>query len=194
MKLKKLETGQGLVAKLKLGAAGLLMRERPADILRVLLYRPKFFGKPFSEWTQELLRGHSSWSVGERELMAAMVSRTNECKFCLSAHSQMAAKMMGEETVAGALDDWETSGVREELRLALGFVQQLTRDPESVGPEHVRRLEAAGLTEDEIGTAVHIVAQFCAINRIADAMGFQVPSAVAFGRMGAALLKHGYRV
>jgi len=34
-----------------------------------------------ARFTQEILRGPSGWSIGDRELMAAFVSRTNACEF-----------------------------------------------------------------------------------------------------------------
>jgi hypothetical protein len=46
-----------------------------------MLYRPEFFGGLNGKLTQELMRGPSAWSVGDRELMAAFVSRTNACEY-----------------------------------------------------------------------------------------------------------------
>jgi hypothetical protein len=50
-------------------------------VVRTLFYRKEFFGQPFSELTQQVMRGPSPWSVGERELFAAFVSRLNQCVF-----------------------------------------------------------------------------------------------------------------
>jgi hypothetical protein len=52
-----------------------------SDILRALLYRPDFFGKPYAAATHDALRGPSDWSAGERELFAAFVSSLNHCPF-----------------------------------------------------------------------------------------------------------------
>ncbi len=52
-----------------------------SDIIRTLLYRPDFFGKPFADATHDALRGPSDWSAGERELFAAFVSSLNHCPF-----------------------------------------------------------------------------------------------------------------
>ena len=45
------------------------------------MYRPDFFGAPMGEVFQEAMRGPSEWSIGDRELMASFVSKTNECEF-----------------------------------------------------------------------------------------------------------------
>jgi hypothetical protein len=46
-----------------------------------LRYRKAFFGQPHSAHTQAVMRGPSPWTVGERELFAAFVSRLNQCLF-----------------------------------------------------------------------------------------------------------------
>ena len=51
------------------------------DVARVLAYHPESFGIPFSECLEDVMRGPSEWSVGERELFAAFVSRKNQCPF-----------------------------------------------------------------------------------------------------------------
>jgi hypothetical protein len=51
------------------------------DVTRVLTYRPELFGMPFSLCLEAVMRGPSDWSVGERELFAAFVSRKNQCPF-----------------------------------------------------------------------------------------------------------------
>lgn len=51
------------------------------DVVKVLLYRSEFFGRTYAALSQDILRGPSSWSVGERELFAAFVSHKNACQF-----------------------------------------------------------------------------------------------------------------
>jgi len=49
--------------------------------VKLIMYRPDFFGAHLKKVTHEAMRGPSAWSVGDRELMAAYVSRSNECEF-----------------------------------------------------------------------------------------------------------------
>lgn len=54
---------------------------RAPDVMRTLRYRPSFFGAAHAAHTQAAMRGASAWSVGEREIFAAFVSRLNKCHF-----------------------------------------------------------------------------------------------------------------
>jgi hypothetical protein len=81
MRLEALDHGQRLRAKLLLGLIRVVSRRRAPDVLRLLMYRPDFFGRAMNEVFQAAMRGPSPWPIGERELMASFVSKTNECEF-----------------------------------------------------------------------------------------------------------------
>jgi hypothetical protein len=51
------------------------------DVIRTMSYRSGFFGVPYAALLQQLMRGPSQWSVGERELMAAYTSYLNQCPY-----------------------------------------------------------------------------------------------------------------
>jgi hypothetical protein len=53
----------------------------PLGVVKTLLYRPEVFGEPFSEELEEVMRGPSEWSPGERELFAAFTSLISQCPF-----------------------------------------------------------------------------------------------------------------
>lgn len=81
MRLKNVETGQKLSKRLILALIGLKLGERAPDVLRTVWYRPEFFGTHYGRYLNAVMRGSSEWSVGERELFAAFVSKANECPF-----------------------------------------------------------------------------------------------------------------
>jgi hypothetical protein len=61
------------------------IRERsgaePLGVVKTLMYRPELFGRPFSEALDEVMRGPSDWTPGERELFAGFTSLLNQCPF-----------------------------------------------------------------------------------------------------------------
>ncbi len=80
MRLRRVHGGHALPDRLVLGIMRLMTGHAPG-VVRTLLYRKDFFGRRFSELTHDVMRGPSAWSVGERELFAAFVSRLNQCVF-----------------------------------------------------------------------------------------------------------------
>jgi hypothetical protein len=81
MRLRSVEKGHRLPQKMQLTMIRLFSGRRAVDIIRTLLYRPEFFGRPMGELTQKVMRGPSDWAVWERELFAAFTSRLNQCVF-----------------------------------------------------------------------------------------------------------------
>ncbi|GJG85486.1 hypothetical protein tb265_06670 [Gemmatimonadetes bacterium T265] len=80
MRLEKVHRGHGLRDKVMLAVMRVATGHAPG-VVRTLLYRKEFFGRPWSELTQQVMRGPSPWTVGEREIFAAVVSRFNACTF-----------------------------------------------------------------------------------------------------------------
>jgi len=81
MRLAILDSGQSFWAKLLFAFIRLVSRQPVPDVLKLNYYRPDFYGTPMREIAQEAMRGPSAWSVADRELMAAIVSKMNECEF-----------------------------------------------------------------------------------------------------------------
>jgi len=81
MRLPRVEHGHRLREKLKLILIRIVGRRRVPDVVKTIMYRPEFWGRPMCDWTQAVMRGPSEWSVGERELFAAFTSRLNQCVF-----------------------------------------------------------------------------------------------------------------
>ena len=80
MRLKKVHSGHRLREKAILGMMRLMTGHAPG-VVRTLMYRKEFFGAPWTALTQQVMRGPSEWTVGERETFAAFVSRLNQCVF-----------------------------------------------------------------------------------------------------------------
>ena len=81
MRLSVVDSGHAPAEAAVLG----MVRERsgnePLGVIKTLMYRPELFGRPFSETLEQVMRGPSEWSPGERELFAAFTSRLNQCLF-----------------------------------------------------------------------------------------------------------------
>lgn len=81
MRLAILDSGHTLGKKALMAMIRVVSRQPVQDVIKLMLYRPEFFAGAMAQLTHEVMRGPSEWSVGDRELMAAYVSKTNECEF-----------------------------------------------------------------------------------------------------------------
>lgn len=64
--------------------------------------------------------------------------------------------------------------------------------PFVVGPEDIRPLRAAGVSDQAIEEAIAVCTLFNIINRLADAFEVEIPSEKDFARAGEYLLARGY--
>jgi alkylhydroperoxidase family enzyme len=92
------------------------------------------------------------------------------------------------------LDDYTTAPIDDRLRAALRLLEKMTLDHANLGPEDIRDAMRAGVSKPAIQDALEVAFLFNVYDRLADAMGWDVP-AVAGGyyQIGARrLLKRGY--
>ena len=81
MRLSILDHGHGFGTKMLFALIRLLSGHPVVDAAKLAMYRPEFYGVAMKKVVHEAMRGPSAWSVGDRELMAAFVSKVNECEF-----------------------------------------------------------------------------------------------------------------
>ena len=188
-----LNRGYGPGTRLLFALIRLLSRHPVPDAARLVFYRPDFYGSRAKQFTPEAMRGPSAWSVGDRELMAAYVSKANECAFCVGAHSATARRAYRDgPKVAAVLADLESAPVEDGLRATLRMLGQLTREGK-VGADDMRRVLSAGVSRQQVQDALAVCAAFNVTGRLAEAFGFEVLSPEGFEAGAKYLLKRGYR-
>ena len=193
MRLDVLNRGYRPGARLLFAAVRLFSGRPLPDAAKVTFYRPDFYGALAKEFTHEAMRGPSAWSVGDRELMAAYVSKVNGSAFCVGAHTATATQAYGDGArVAAVLADLEAPPVEEPLRATLRMLGTLTRDGE-VGAGDVREVLDAGASPEQIRDALAVCAAFNTTDRLADAFGFGLLSPEGYAAGAKFLLKRGYR-
>ena len=151
-------------------------------------------GAPIRELTQILLRGESSLTEGERELIATVVSSRNECRFCTAAHTAAAEVLLGESTTAEKVkQDIDAAPVSEKLKTLLHIAALVQTSGKAVTPAAIDKAGRAGASDREIHDTVLIAALFCLYNRYVDGLATMTPTDPAFYRgLGERLRQHGY--
>ena len=144
---------------------------------------------------EALLRGPSSLTQAERELIATYVSRRNECYFCSNSHAAVARYHYGEdaELVDQVLADLESAPVSEKLRALLRIAATVRGDARQVSPEQVEAARAEGADDKAIHDTVLIAAAFCMYNRYVDGLATWTPKdPEVYAQMGERLGTEGY--
>ena len=193
MRLSILDSGHDFGTKALFALIRTVSRQPVLDVVKLVKYRADFYGGPMSKVTQEAMRGPSAWSVGDRELMAAFVAKTNQCEFCTKVHATVAQGAYHEATnVSAVLSDLDTAAIEEPLRATLLMLGKLTRE-HVLNADDMRAVLAAGASRQQIEDALAVCFSFNVIARLADAFGFFVPGPQAFEAGAKYLLARGYR-
>src|SRR4029450_13725246 len=139
------------------------------------------------------MRGPSAWSVGDRELMGAAVSKMNECECCTKIHAAVAALAYQDEAkVSAALSDTVTAPIGEPLRATLRMLRKLTRE-HTVDADDMRAVLAAGVSREQIEDALAFCFTFNTVDRLSRTFGYFGPSPRGYEGGGEFLLARGYR-
>jgi uncharacterized peroxidase-related enzyme len=193
MRLDILNTGYRPGTKLLFAMIRLFSGHPIPDAAKVVFYRPDFYGTRAKEFTHEAMRGPSAWSIGDRELMAAYVSKVNESAFCIGAHTATAEQAYQDRPrVAAVLADLESAPIDPPLRATLQMLGKLTQEGK-VAADDMREVLSAGASPQQIKDALAVCASFNTTNRLADAFGFELLTPEAYNAGAKYLLKRGYR-
>src|SRR5262245_60815610 len=95
------ETEDGKLGVQKRGVQGMAYIQLPEGlpgIRGLLAFRPETAG-PLGALTDALLHSPGTLSLGERELIAAYVSRLNDCSFCYTSHAAIATWHLKDESL-----------------------------------------------------------------------------------------------
>jgi uncharacterized peroxidase-related enzyme len=176
------------------GMPHITLNSAEPGIRGLLRYRPET-GRPLSELAEVLLRGPSTLTRGERELIAAYVSALNDCRYCSSSHSASAAALLlgGMALVEQVRADADSAPVSAKLKALLAIAAAVQQSGLSVTAEQIAGARAAGASDLEIHDTVLIAATFCMFNRYVDGLATMAPDDPALYAAGAQhLIKEGY--
>jgi alkylhydroperoxidase family enzyme len=99
---------------------------------------------------------------------------------------------LGEEVWAAVEADWRTAPVGPKLAATLAFVEKLTLRPDELEPADAEAARAAGVSDQALRDAATVCALFSMIVRLADALGWDVPSWERLTARAPAMLEGGY--
>jgi len=149
-------------------------------------------GSLIMEFTEKLLRGKSSLTPAQRELIGAYTSGVNACQFCCQTHAATAETLGVEQGLIDSLvNDLDAADIDPKMKPILAYVKKLTESPSRMTQADADAIFAAGWDEDAFYHTVSICGLFNYYNRLIE--GYGVKSAPEYRDMiGKRLAEEGY--
>lgn len=140
---------------------------------------------------EEIMRRPSPLSIGERELIAAFVSKCNDCQFCYQSHKACAKETLDDFIVEEVLESQNSEILTRKMQSLLSVAAVVAELNREQIPVQIEQAKKAGATDQEIHDTVIISSFFCMCNRYVDGLGtvFLPQEAVEGGK---SLAKYGY--
>jgi uncharacterized peroxidase-related enzyme len=163
-------------------------------ITSAFAFRPET-AKPMRALAEVLLRGPSSLTSWEREMISAFVSARNDCHFCQASHRAAAAHhLSGDYDLVDAVcTDYRNAPVGRKLKALLTIAGRVQQGGKNVTTEDIAQARREGATDLEIHDTVLIAAAFCMYNRYVDGLATFTPvDPSQYDEMGARMAAQGY--
>lgn len=109
----------------------------------------------------------------QREMIAVVVSVTNNCAYCTKHHAEAVQHFWkSEEKVEALIKDFRTAELKEVDKVLCDLAKSLTKTPASEQKEAlIKQLTALGLNDRAILDATLVIAYFNFVNRMVLGLG-----------------------
>jgi uncharacterized peroxidase-related enzyme len=131
----------------------------------------------------EVLAAEDVWSHGVmkkgflprrlKEAVATVVSRTNQCRYCATAHSYAYQLAGGDEDDAATILNQGDADLPEAERVALQFARKAADDCHAIGKEDIETLREH-YSDGEIVEICAVIQQFMGYNWFVTMLGLEV--------------------
>ncbi|WP_420011684.1 peroxidase-related enzyme [Tateyamaria sp.] len=128
----------------------------------------------FTGLYNDLMLADSGLTKLEREMIAVVVSATNRCFYCLTAHGSAVRQLSGDPALGEALVmNWRVANVTERQRAMLMMAEKITLASATIEESDRQALRDHGLSDRDIWDVINVAAFFNMSNRVASATAMQ---------------------
>jgi uncharacterized peroxidase-related enzyme len=137
------------------------------NVFRVWAFRPERLSAWFTHF-RSLHEPTENLGAAEREMIAVVVSQTNDCLYCLVAHGAALREALGDPVLGERIAfDWRRAGLDPRRTAICAYAEKLTLTPRAVTEDDLRSLLDAGLTLGEAWDVAEIASMYNLTNRMA---------------------------
>jgi uncharacterized peroxidase-related enzyme len=142
------------------------------NVLRVYALRPRHL-ELWNTFYDELMRGESTLTKVQREMIAVVVSTVNRCHYCMVSHSAFLRKLTGDPLLVEQLrTNYAYADLEPGERAMLDFAVKLTERSSSCTEADVQVLREAGWSDEDVMDIAEVAAMFNFTNRLASGLGW----------------------
>jgi uncharacterized peroxidase-related enzyme len=142
------------------------------NVLRVYALRPGHL-ELWNAFYDDLMRGDSTLTRPQREMIAVVVSTVNRCHYCIVSHSAYLRKLTGDPVLVEQLrTNYKYAGVEPRERAMLDFAVKLTEQSAACTEADVEVLREVGWSDEDVMDITEVTAMFNFTNRLASGLGW----------------------
>jgi uncharacterized peroxidase-related enzyme len=142
------------------------------NVLRVYALRPRHL-ELWNTFYDDLMRGDSTLTRPQREMIAVVVSTVNRCHYCIVSHSAYLRKLTGDPVLVEQLrTNYKYAGVEPRERAMLDFAVKLTEQSAACTEADVEVLREVGWSDEDVMDITEVTAMFNFTNRLASGLGW----------------------
>jgi uncharacterized peroxidase-related enzyme len=142
------------------------------NVLRTWALRPEHMLR-WRKYMDELLKGDSGLTEAEREMIGTVVSATNRCHYCITAHSAQVRLLTGDPILADQLvSNYRHADLSPRQRAMLDYAVKVTEASHTCSEADIEALRSAGFSDEDVQDITEVAAVFNLTNRMASALGW----------------------
>ena len=146
-------------------------RGKIANILKVHSLNPGAL-KAHLDLYMTIMFGKSGLSRKERECIAVVVSRADNCEYCVNHHAESLSRYIRDENLLEQIkQDYTQADIPGRLMAICNYAHKLTSQPGNQQQNDLEQLKIFDLSDKDLLDITLIVAYFNFVNRIALGLG-----------------------
>ena len=150
---------------------GIRRSGRVYNIIKIMSRSPESL-KDAMKMYLTIMYGPSDLSRAQREMLATVVSQTNNCFYWIESHGEDFRAEVKDDTLADQLkQNWKTAELDDSDRSLCQWAEKLTKSPDKMTQADVDLLKEKRFSQSAISDAAQVISYFNYINRIADGLG-----------------------
>jgi uncharacterized peroxidase-related enzyme len=148
-------------------------RGKISNVMRIHSLNPNTMQKHMDLYLS-IMFGKSDLSRKDRELIAVVVSSTNNCHYCINHHAEaLNHYWKDKETFERLINDFKSIELTQKTQAMLNYVYKLTKKPDQMNNKDIDILRKNGYSDKDILDINLIASYFNFVNRIVLGLGVE---------------------